>query len=202
MARMGGLRQKSRPCPLRFSRHFGRSRLAGKRFKQHLHAVLHEMRQVNLVKPNRITSDRKIDCKDLRPTSIYSIWWRLHTSCWSKSCSIAAWRASVLPQQIAGGKALLEQKNMQHVCSMLSIQMGTSLPWTIHNATTMSSRQRLVKRWLCWDYRTLSLAHSNFIGNTKFDTLIGTASSTRSRCGPLQESLKETASVPCPWHAL
>ena len=63
------------------------------------------MRQVNLVKPNRITSDRKIDCKDLRPTSIYSIWWRLYTSCWSKSCSIAAWRASVLPQQIAGGKS-------------------------------------------------------------------------------------------------
>ena len=75
------------------------------------------------------------------------------------------------------------------------VRVGTSPPWTILNATTMSFRLMLAINWLCWDYRTLSPAHSNFIGNTKFDMLIGIALLTRTRCGPLQESLKETASV-------
>lgn len=47
-----------------------------------------------------------LECKHLRlrPIAVYSIWWRIYTSCWAKSSCVREWRKQNLPHQICGGK--------------------------------------------------------------------------------------------------
>ena len=66
--------------------------------------TLQEIRQVNIPKPHKDSPQSFIQCADLRPISVCSIWWRLYTSTWSKSQSLRRWRAQQIPPAIAGGK--------------------------------------------------------------------------------------------------
>lgn len=66
--------------------------------------TLQEIRQVNIPKTHKISSQNSIQCADLRPIAVCSIWWRLYTSTWSKSQSLRLWRAQNIPPSIAGGK--------------------------------------------------------------------------------------------------
>ena len=47
--------------------------------------TLQEIRQVNIPKPHKVSPQSFIQCADLRPISVCSIWWRLYTSTWRKS---------------------------------------------------------------------------------------------------------------------
>ena len=152
------------------------------------------------MKPNRITPDRKIECNDLLPISIYSIWWRLYTSCWSKSCSIAAWRASTLPQQMLEGKNSPGAE--EHATRMFD---AFNTDGYIASLDYSQCYDHVIPTDACQAMAMLGLPNT-LTSTLQFHwkhpvVLIGIASSTRSRCGPLRESLKETASVLCLWHA-
>ena len=65
--------------------------------------VKHPVR-ANVPKLSKVSAEHLLDCKHLRPIAVYSIWWRIYTSCWAKSSCVREWRRQNLPHQICGGK--------------------------------------------------------------------------------------------------
>ena len=67
-------------------------------------SALCELRQANVPKLSKVSAEHLLDCKHLRPIAVYSIWWRIYTSCWAKSSCVRESRRQSLPHQICGGK--------------------------------------------------------------------------------------------------
>ena len=59
-------------------------------------------RQINLPKPGKVTQGTT-QVADLRPITIYSLWYRWWSSTWAKSSVVRKWRAERFPQNIIGG---------------------------------------------------------------------------------------------------
>ena len=52
---------------------------------------LKQVRQVNLAKPNKLAPDGTLEAKHTRPIAIYSIFWRIFASAWSKNRQLQDW---------------------------------------------------------------------------------------------------------------
>eukprot|EP00439_Symbiodinium_sp_Y106_P038428 s5766_g4.t1 len=59
-------------------------------------------RQVHLPKDSKGVRG-KVEVKHMRPTNVYSLWYRLWSSTWARSQLIKTWRCETLPSAISGG---------------------------------------------------------------------------------------------------
>ena len=74
--------------------------------------ALWESIQCNLPKPNKVKNQR-IAVSQLRPICVYSIWWRLYSSMWTRAEGVRDWIANVLP------KTSLTTLGTEHMCAQL-----------------------------------------------------------------------------------
>ena len=63
-----------------------------------------QVRQVKLGNPSKLAPDGTLEARHIRPIAIYSVFWRIYASAWSKSQQLQDWASKYFHSSVAFGK--------------------------------------------------------------------------------------------------